>query len=516
MACPTSQDCIAVGEDGLAEVSNNSGLSWYAEATGTNKRLLGISCVSSSACIAVGDKGIIIRTADDGITWQRVRSGTSEGLTGISCANSTTCIISGQLGSIFRSIDAGASWKLEESFEAELTSVSCFRVLCAALSLRVSLDSPAQAFVSNDSGSSWLGESLSQDVNFYGVSCYNKHSCYAVGDQGTFERTTDYGYIWHQVTVNDFGTINSISCASSSRCVAGGQFGQMFYTAHNTWKPLNIGVGSSSHQTIESIDCRGLTLCLAVGDQGTISRSSKWTSAWRTVHLSLASGFSRVLLVGDSVAQTFGTELPPLAQPFHLYFEDEGILGCGIAQGEPVEAAGVVYKAVASPCNGQPGTPQWPAYWTQYITELHPKVAILLAGFWEVTNRMFDGVWSNISQPNYQAYILGQIQLAVKVLSQDNTKVVLLTSPYFDTGNYPEDNPTRVDIYNSLLEQVAKQYPTQVSVFDLNQYIDPGGKYTSTIDGIQIRQNDGEHFTTQGSKFIAKWLLPQIQHLVSP
>ena len=90
MACPTSQDCIAVGEDGLAEVSNNSGLSWYVEATGTNKRLLGISCVSSSACIAVGDKGTIIRTQDDGITWQRVRSGTSEGLTGISCANSTT------------------------------------------------------------------------------------------------------------------------------------------------------------------------------------------------------------------------------------------------------------------------------------------------------------------------------------------------------------------------------------------------------------------------------------------
>ena len=513
VSCPTSHDCIAVGEAGKAVITTNAGHGWLSENTATNERLLGVACPSLARCIAVGNNGTIVETDNLGATWKLVKSGTTQGLTSISCPTSTTCLVTAQLGSILRTTDSGVSWAPEETFQAEMTSVSCYKKLCAAVSLRDSLDSPAQVYVSNDSGTSWLGESLSQDVNFYAVTCFSVRSCYAVGDQGNIQETTNFGYIWHQNPLTQFGTLNSIYCVSPTSCVTAGQFGQFFKESGHGWVLNAPGGNVKSHQTIQSIACSGSKFCVAVGDQGTIEQATHVGGPWKVVHLSPASNFQRVLLVGDSVAQTFGAELPPLAQPYGLYFVDEGILGCGLAQGEPVQAAGITYPAVAPPCNGQPGTAQWPTLWASYISQLKPSVAIVLAGFWEVTNRMFNGQWSNITQPGYQAYIKGQIQEAVSVLAKGGTRVVLLTSPYFDTGNYPEDDPARVDIYNSLLKEVAAENPSSVTLIDLNRFVDPGGIYTSKIGTTTVRQADGEHFSTAGSELVGKWLLPQIAAL---
>ncbi|HUY86241.1 MAG TPA: SGNH hydrolase domain-containing protein [Acidimicrobiales bacterium] len=515
IACPAQNECIAVGQEGKVDVTNDRGKVWNVIQTRAKGRLLSVACLNQLECVAVGDNGSIVRSNDGGITWSLEKSNTKEELDGISCPKSGVCVVSGNLGSLYRSNDTGLEWKVAGSFDAALTAVSCFRELCAAPSLRTSLDSPATIFISNDLGESWIGQSLSQDRNFFGIQCMSTKSCMTVGDLGTVETTYDKGQTWYESTLGQFGGFHGVACPSGGGCLVGGDFGSIFRQYLGKWVSQAPNSASDSRQTDESIACTSKSACWVVGDQGTISATRDGGNSWKIQLRSADSNSSRVLLVGDSVAQTFGEEIPSIAEKNGLYFEDEGILGCGIAQGEPVKAGGQSFPEVALPCDGRPEDPQWPAYWTQYVAKFDPKVAVLLAGFWEVTDRFWNGQWANITQPAYQSYIQSQMQLAVNILSANGAQVVLLTSPYFDTGPYPEDDPSRVDIYNSLLRSVAMDNPGKAQIIDLNAFIDPGGKFAQYIGGVEIRQADGEHFSTQGSAYIAKWLLPQLAKIAS-
>ena len=91
--------------------------------------------------------------------------------------------------------------------------------------------------------------------------------------------------------------------------------------------------------------------------------------------------------------------------------------------------------------------------------------------------------------------------------------MVLLTAPYYhqqeqDDGNpWPEDNPARVNRYNSILGQVAASSGGAVVVVPLGARLDPGGQFRQHVDGVNVRFADGIHVTQAGAELIAPWLL---------
>jgi hypothetical protein len=97
--------------------------------------------------------------------------------------------------------------------------------------------------------------------------------------------------------------------------------------------------------------------------------------------------------------------------------------------------------------------------------------------------------------------------------------VVLLTAPYYhqleqaDGQGWPEDNPTRVNRYNSLLREVAARSHGRVVVADVNARLDPQGRFTTTVDGQVVRFSDGIHVTPAGAKLISPWLLDMSEQL---
>jgi hypothetical protein len=50
----------------------------------------------------------------------------------------------------------------------------------------------------------------------------------------------------------------------------------------------------------------------------------------------------------------------------------------------------------------------------------------------------------------------------------------------------------------------------KVYVFDLNQVVDPSGKYSPTIGPYNIRCNDGVHFSQSGGEYVGLRLLPDL------
>jgi hypothetical protein len=219
----------------------------------------------------------------------------------------------------------------------------------------------------------------------------------------------------------------------------------------------------------------------------------------------------RVVFYGDSVAWTLGTYLPPHPG---LVAVDRGVQGCGIATLPDILEEG-------SPHTNYPYCTAWPAIWNTHLAQDDPDVAVILLDRWELMDRKLNGVYQHVGQPDFDAYLLGQLDRAVSIVDSRGARVVLLTAPYThraerpDGGLYPEDAPARVDAWNALLRKESAAHPDLVTVLDLNKVVCPGGTFTWSVNGLRVR-SDGLHFTPAGvQRLIAPWLLPQLATLAS-
>jgi peptidoglycan/LPS O-acetylase OafA/YrhL len=214
-----------------------------------------------------------------------------------------------------------------------------------------------------------------------------------------------------------------------------------------------------------------------------------------------------VLVAGDSTALTLGLVMayPPDDTTYGVEIIDKGLEGCGVAEGPTIEIDGVT-DAVPLACNsGAPPADQWPALLAQSLRQYRPRVVVLVAGRWEVYNRAdLAGHVTNITHPAYARYVKEQIQRFVNIATSAGSQVVLMTAPYYDSGELPdgqpkpEDDPVRVRDFNKLVRSVAESNPGTVSVINLNGLVSPHGRYAGTIDGVIVRTPDGVHFTMSG------------------
>jgi peptidoglycan/LPS O-acetylase OafA/YrhL len=210
-----------------------------------------------------------------------------------------------------------------------------------------------------------------------------------------------------------------------------------------------------------------------------------------------------VLMVGDSTALTLAAILGYTADRsgYGLDIIDKGSVGCGIAEGSVYESDGVTSR-VPSDCNPSASkSAQWPALLEGWLARYRPRVVVLLAGRWEVYDRTDPaGKMTNITQPGYAGYIRQQLERFVGIASSTGSRVVLMTAPFYDSGEQsdgqplPQDDPARVRDYNRLVRSVADSDPRTVSLVDLNALVSPGGRFASTIGGIVVRAPDGVHF----------------------
>jgi hypothetical protein len=216
----------------------------------------------------------------------------------------------------------------------------------------------------------------------------------------------------------------------------------------------------------------------------------------------------RIDIFGDSVAWTLGAYLPNHPG---LAVNNIAIQGCGITLQNDVLQQG-------SPHSLYPYCPGWPAKYQGAANIDDPDVGVLLLNRWELMDAKLNGAgsYTHVGQPDFDAYLTGQLDQAVRVISSHGAHVVLLTAAYThrserpDGGLYSEDQPARVDAWNTLLRAEAANHRDTVALLDLNKLVCPEGKFTESIGGLQVR-SDGLHFTPGGvQRLIAPWLLPQL------
>lgn len=218
-----------------------------------------------------------------------------------------------------------------------------------------------------------------------------------------------------------------------------------------------------------------------------------------------APGDVRVAVFGDSIAWTIMRYLPDTPG---VDFADFTTIGCGIARGGP-------YEYVGQELPQKPECDSWPARWAQRIGYEKPDVVLLMVGRWEVVDRMNEGRWTHIGEPGYDAYLRGELTRALDILGSTGARIVVTTEPYnrraekADGSLYPEDQPKRVNAWNSLLRGVAEAR-RNVTVLDLNGKISPNGYYQAKVNGMVVRA-DGVHPTPEAVEWLTPWLVDAVK-----
>ena len=166
----------------------------------------------------------------------------------------------------------------------------------------------------------------------------------------------------------------------------------------------------------------------------------------------------KVLIVGDSVAGTLGVGIGQVMSQYGVTAVNEGSPGCSVSMDQLVQVLWFT-DPPGAPCqNGDPNALF--AQWRAWIDQFNPDVVIYMARS-EVLNQQVNSSWTNMGDPAFDSYLTARFHQAVDVLGSRGAHVILLTSPFYDTGlqpsgqPWPEDDPSRVTTDNQIIESLA-------------------------------------------------------------
>ena len=183
-------------------------------------------------------------------------------------------------------------------------------------------------------------------------------------------------------------------------------------------------------------------------------------------------------------------------------------LGCGIMRGGLVRYEGKVLAA-------RDGCGDWAQTWPAAIMATRPDVAVILAGPFDVADRLLPGTnqWRNPGDPTYDRDLRSEMLQAAQIFLSRHITTIWLTSPEFDNrvdlspgATAPESDPARTQTFNTIVRSVAAASPG-LEIIDLARWVQrwPGGPFDPAL------RPDGVHFSTvSAADDVAPWLAPQI------
>jgi hypothetical protein len=218
-------------------------------------------------------------------------------------------------------------------------------------------------------------------------------------------------------------------------------------------------------------------------------------------------------LVGDSLGLTLGLGLSDKAREWGITITNKSTIGCDLDPGTTVNIMGTVGPTAD-------GCPDWRASWAGLVGRERPDVVAVLLGRWECLERLYDGRWTHVGEPDFDRHLVAELGQVIDIGSAHGATVAMLTLPYIaQTTEQPDGSPwdmnlpSRTNAYNADVRRAVAEHPHQASVINLNQLLDPQGHYTSYIHGVRVRSFDDEHISTAGGELLRSALLPELVEL---
>jgi peptidoglycan/LPS O-acetylase OafA/YrhL len=218
---------------------------------------------------------------------------------------------------------------------------------------------------------------------------------------------------------------------------------------------------------------------------------------------------ARILLVGDSTACTMLPGLEAVGAPAGVQVEDGAVIGCGIVSGQiPPSIVNGVEDNTSRTCQSRANAAE-----ARAIRSGRPDI-VLWASTWERSALVVgSGKHRRVLTPGsrqWYAVLQKRIDERVRRFTATGATVVMLTQAPF-AGVPGQQTPQDMDFerLNALLTQFASTH-SKVKLVNLAARVCPSGPPCPlVVDGLSAR-GDGEHYTTEGSLWVARWLMPQL------
>jgi peptidoglycan/LPS O-acetylase OafA/YrhL len=220
---------------------------------------------------------------------------------------------------------------------------------------------------------------------------------------------------------------------------------------------------------------------------------------------------ARILVVGDSTACTMLPGLEAVGGLAGVRIENAAVVGCGVVSGEiaPLVRNGKNVNSATSRCQDKADTAE-----AQALKQGRPTV-VLWASSWERSSLVVgSGTHRTIvatDTPQWYALVTKRMEQRVQQLTATGATLVMLTQPPFaETGvSGPTAADEEFERLNALEATFALHRP-HVLLVDLAARVCPSGPpCPELVDKVWAR-GDGAHYTSGGSLWVARWLLPRL------
>ena len=220
---------------------------------------------------------------------------------------------------------------------------------------------------------------------------------------------------------------------------------------------------------------------------------------------------ARVLVVGDSVAQSIAVGLQNVANEQSINVDDMAAPYCSLSYDNDTWYRPKDRKPAKEPTVCATVVHGWP----EAVASLQPDAVLLLYGRAQIDDRLVNGAWLDPCDPAYLAWYQALTERAVTDLGAHGATVFVVTAPPHRVFQLRNGDEGSACVNNALRALVAAKADPAVRLLDLDAWVCPGGVCVEKIDGVILRE-EGLHFDHGGGIITARWLIAQMYRPPDP
>jgi photosystem II stability/assembly factor-like uncharacterized protein len=266
---------MVVGGDGLAAnviLKTTDGTAWSAQTSGTTGVLYSVSMGNANIALTVGNSGSIRKTLNGGTAWSASTSGTTEHLRGVAMSGPTRGWAVGYGGTILKTIDSAATWVAQTS----PVKVNLYGVHFTTVDTGVIVGEGGTILWTTTGGTNWAYQTSGTAKKLTWAYAVDGRTAFAVGDVGTILKTTNSGSTWVANSSNTIQELYGLSFFSTSVGFACGGTNTVLVTTNGG--TLWAHPGDSATYTVAPA-----TPALSKPDSASLGNGSTVTITWIAV-----------------------------------------------------------------------------------------------------------------------------------------------------------------------------------------------------------------------------------------
>lgn len=263
---------------GIFVKPKSSGESVPAPVLGARDAFYGVATPAPSVLWAVGRGGKIVRSDDGGMSWQAQRSGTSANLQSIVAWDAQRAIAVGNDATMLSTEDGGRTWRSAAGLPKEGAGHKLLRARRSGDRSAFVVGEFGTILMTPDAGRSWASLGVEQDVAWNDVAV-SGDTVLVVGEFGKIRRSADGGRSWVDVASPIQRSLTAVNIGPDGTAVAVGLEGALLVSEDGGRGWRSVDSGTREH-LFDLVRPEGGGW-VAVGDKGVIVRqvAGGWRSA---------------------------------------------------------------------------------------------------------------------------------------------------------------------------------------------------------------------------------------------